>query len=319
MRAGVVFAPSQYNVFDMRGRHKTIYPTAPLENPMSVKRLGVYDKQTNAPAVDIFDAEGVSRVERMTLAERVSLRSDLPTPKRGWAWVKRAENATLPTVRVESFDDIITAGKKTMTLEVTKYRRSTMSVEVDKTRTARKGHHTDLELTSKEAMLCPHCEVGLVHPKTFMCNGGHPTETRCGQSVDVDAQDITIVIAHDVANRYEPKVKMPHFGINGNELVFNGNITLTRRGGSDKAQNNAEKWQTSRRRVKGQKPSWGSYNVEGGSFRTGMISLECHLDGQVFTTFATIAFDESDIEAMTNRGVTIQSRGVNLFDREVTE
>ena len=50
-----------------------------------------------------------------------------------------------------------------------------------------------------------------------------------------------------------------------------------------------------------------------------MISLECHLDGQVFTTFATIAFDESDIEAMTNRGVTIQSRGVNLFDREVAD
>ena len=50
-----------------------------------------------------------------------------------------------------------------------------------------------------------------------------------------------------------------------------------------------------------------------------MISLECHLDDKVYQTFATIAFDESDIEAMTNRGVTIQSRGVNLFDREVTE
>ena len=320
MRAGVVFAPSQYNVFERKSRHKTIYPTASLENPMSVKRLGVYDMKTNALAESIFDAEGVSKVERMTLGERVNLRSDLPTPKRVSTYGRRADNATLPTVRVESFDDIITAGKKAMTLEVTKYRRSTMNIEAeDKSRVSRKGHHTSLQLTSKESMLCPICECGLIHPKTFACNGGHPTDTRCGQSVDVDAYDITIVVMHDVANRYEPKVKMPHFGIENGELVFNGNITLTRRGGSDKAQNNAEKWMTSRRRVKGGKPSWGSYNVEGGSFRSGMISLEAHIDGKVFTTFATIAFDESDIEAMTNRGVTIQSRGVNLFDREVTE
>ena len=282
--------------------------------------IGVYDNKTNAPAGDIFDAEDVSRVERVTLGERVNLRSDLPTPKRVTTYGRRADLANLPIVRVDSFDDIITAGKKAMTLEVTKYRRSTMNVESDdKSRVSRKGHHTSLELTSKDSMLCPICECGLIHPKTFTCNGGHPTKTRCGQSVDIEAYDITIVTMNDVANRYEPKARMPVFGIENGELVFRGNATLTRRGGSDKAQNNAEKWQTSRRRVRGEKPSWGSYNVEGGSFRSGMIALEAHIEDKVFRTFATIAFDESDTDAMTNRGVTIQSRGVNLFDREVTE
>ena len=32
MRDGVVFAPSQYNVFRENGRYKTIYPTASLES-----------------------------------------------------------------------------------------------------------------------------------------------------------------------------------------------------------------------------------------------------------------------------------------------
>jgi len=287
---------------------------------MSVKRLGVYDTRTNAPAGDIFDAEDVSRVERMTLGERVSLRSDLPTPKRASTWASRANNATLPMVRVESFDDIITAGKKMMTLEVTKYRRSTMNIESDdKSRVSRKGHHTSLELTSKDSMLCPICECGLIHPKTFACNGGHPTATRCGQSVDIEAYDITIVQMNDVANRYEKKCLAPIFGIENDELVFRGNYRITQRGGADKAQNNPEKWQQSRRRVKGEKPSWGSFAVEGGSFRSGMIGLECHMDNKVFRTFATIVFDESDTEAMTSRGVTIQSRGVNLFNREVNE
>lgn len=319
MRAGVVFAPPQYSVFRENPRYKSISPMAQLEYVMQ-QGGSITDLRTTAPAVSIFDSEDVSRVERATLGERTGLRPDLSPVKTMRGWANRADRETLPVVRVDNFDDIITAGKKTMTLEVTKYRRSTMNVEADdKSRVSRKGHHTSLVLTSKESMLCPLCNCGLIHPKTFTCNGGHKTDTRCGQSVDVDAHDIEIVVMNDVANRYEPKVKMPHFGIDNGALVFNGNITLTRRGGSDKAQNNAEKWQTSRRRVKGGKPSWGSYNVEGGSFRTGMIALEAHIDGKVFHTFATIAFDESDIEDMTARGVTITSRGVNLFDREVTE
>lgn len=319
MRAGVVFAPSQYSVFRENPRYKTIRPMTQLEYVMQTS-IGVSDARTTAPAEVIFDSEDVSRVERATLGERTGLRPDLSPVKTLRGWANRANREMLPVVRVNTFDDLITAGKKFQTLEVTKYRRSTMNVEADdKSRVSRKGHHTSLELTSKESMLCPLCNCGLIHPKTFTCNGGHTTETRCGQSVDIDAHDIEIIVMNDVANRYEPKVKMPHFGIENGELVFNGNITLTRRGGSDKAQNNEEKWQTSRRRVKGGKPSWGSYNVEGGSFRSGMIGVECHLDDKVYETFATIVFDESDIEAMTARGVTITSRGVNLFDREVTE
>ncbi len=284
------------------------------------EKQGVIDLRTTAPAVGIFDAEGIGVIERATLGERTGLRPDLKPVKTLRGWAGRADREMLPLVYASDFDLLATVGKTEMTLEVTKYRRSTMNIEADdKSRVSRKGHHTSLELTSKESILCPHCSCGLVHPKTFMCNGGHTTETRCGLPVDVDAQDLTIITMNDVANRYEPKVKIPFFDIVEGELVFMGIITLTRRGGSDKAQNNVENWQTIRRRVKGEKPAWGNYNVAKGSFRFGMIAVRTTIDGVHYESYATIAFDDNKTADMTARGVNIQSRGVNLFNREVTE
>ena len=270
-----------------------------------------------APAESIFDSEDVSRVERATLGERAGLRPDLKPVKTLRGWVGRANLTQLPIIRVAKLEDIPTAGLKQLGIVATEYARSTMNVESDGSRTIRKGHHTELTLTSKEAMICPNCGIGYIHPKTWMCNGGHPTETRCGTQ-QTEAHEV--VTRPDVANRYEPKCKnVPFFAIENGELILLGFITVTRRGGSDKAQNNPEKWQTIRRRVKGESPKWGNYNNEKSAFRFGMIAVEAHIDGKVFRTFATIAFDEQDSEAMTARGVSIQSRGVNLFDREVTE
>ncbi len=267
----------------------------------------------NAPAEDIFDIEDIQQGERATLGERVSLRPDLKDCKTLRGWAGRANRENLPLLRVNDFSDFTTIGTTEIGFVQTQYARSTMDNR--ESVTGRKTHHTDLELTEKECLLCPNCGVGFIHPKTWMCNGGHATESRCGTQ---QPNATEVVIRSDVANRYEPKVKgMPVCDINEEgSIVLIGVQTLTRRGGSDKAQNNPEKWMTARRFVKGAKPSWGAGNVEGDQFNCGLVGVT-DKDGR--RASMTIAFPQTRKAAFVERGVTMTSKGVNLFDREVTE
>ncbi len=279
-----------------------------------------YDTMTTAPAGGILNAGNVGREERAALGERTALRSDLPPCTTGEGYARRADRESLPLVRVDQISDISTAGSTNIGFTVTHYARSTytegrevtgLAEGVDRT-ISRETDYTDIEISSKEALLCPNCRVGYIHPITLHCNGGSETATRCGGFFP-EADEV--VTRTDVADRYEPLINgfpvvdfHPTAGI-----VLRRTVRVVRRGGSDKAQKNPEKWQSYRRAVKGENPIWGADGVKGAQFLFGLIGLQTP---EGATSYATVAFASHKAADAVKAGITIMGQGPNLFTRE---
>lgn len=180
------------------------------------------------------------------------------------------------------------------------YREVTLDGVVERT-TDRQTTYTDLTLTEKDSTACPTEGCGgWLHPVTFTCGRckmNHPEGGEAG-------------IRADVADRYEPKVKgMIHLTFSDDGSAAAQARTMTRRGGSDKAGINPEKWAINARWVSGLPPTWSPQ-------RFGLLAITDE-SGEV--GFLPVAFHEAQTAAAREFGISIQGRGPNMGIREVTE
>ena len=282
---------------------------------MSLKYLCT-DTTTIAPLGDSLDKAGAPMDWRASLGERAGVRSDLPNCKTLRGWANRANRASVPLFYSPTDSDIIAekdpnynnlnAGLTESIFARTSYTagkqyNDVVDSKVITRKIDRQVSYTNIDITSKESMICPTCQSGFLHPKTFMCNSGRSTPQKCGLHHPEGGEP---TMRNDVANRYEPKAKVWHTTIINGKIVNTKLVTVTRRAGSDINQVNPEKWSTFLRREKGAKPTWMQQ-----VFYTVIIN----------DTISVRCIDISEMADLITFGVVIIGRGVNLGIREVTE